>query len=125
MHIWLYRICGQPSIGQEHTTSSTGLLRCGTNVRGDVRARVYGRYGGAQEYATNAVGGRECVENQVGFISNAGQSVTFRLTTKGSVVDEMIKKMENYANDLERIVSERTTQLEEAQRRADNILSQV
>jgi hypothetical protein len=86
---------------------------------------VYGRYGGTQEHATNAVGGGECVENQVGYSSSGREFVTSRLTAKGSVVDEMIKKMENYANDLERIVSERTTQLEEAQKRADNILSQV
>ena len=38
----------------------------------------------------------------------------------------MIKKMENYATHLERIVSERMSQLEEAQLRAEySLLSQV
>ncbi len=48
-----------------------------------------------------------------------------RLTTSQSVVDEMIRKMENFTKDLERIVGERTSAMEDAQKRADNLLSQV
>jgi hypothetical protein len=37
----------------------------------------------------------------------------------------MIRKMENFTKDLERIVGERTSAMEDAQKRADNLLSQV
>ena len=37
----------------------------------------------------------------------------------------MIQIMENYANDLERIVGERTAALDDAIKKADNLLSQV
>uniref|UniRef100_A0A915Q3H3 Guanylate cyclase n=1 Tax=Setaria digitata TaxID=48799 RepID=A0A915Q3H3_9BILA len=47
------------------------------------------------------------------------------LKISGSLVDEMIKNLEQYTNNLEKLVKERTSQLEHAQEQAEHLLMEL
>uniref|UniRef100_A0A7E4VUI4 guanylate cyclase n=1 Tax=Panagrellus redivivus TaxID=6233 RepID=A0A7E4VUI4_PANRE len=47
------------------------------------------------------------------------------LKMPGSLVDQMIKNMEQYNNNLENLVRQRTSQLEEAQKKSEEILTEL
>ena len=46
-------------------------------------------------------------------------------TRKVNIVDTMFKMLENYSNNLEELIRERTTQLEEEKKKTDKLLSQM
>jgi hypothetical protein len=49
----------------------------------------------------------------------------FFLFRKVNIVDTMFKMLENYSNNLEDLIKERTTQLEEEKKKTDKLLSQM
>ena len=49
-------------------------------------------------------------------------TVSFSLHRKANIVDTMFKMLEKYSTDLEDIVAERTTQLEEEKKKTDQLL---
>ncbi|KAK6759253.1 hypothetical protein RB195_021083 [Necator americanus] len=58
-------------------------------------------------------------------ISRARKITDATLKMSGSLVDQMIKNMEEYTNGLEELVKRRTGLLEEAQKKADELLSEL
>ncbi len=53
------------------------------------------------------------------------RDVYFFLFRKVNIVDTMFKMLENYSNNLEDLIKERTTQLEEEKKKTDKLLSQM
>ncbi len=47
------------------------------------------------------------------------------MNRKVNIVDTMFKMLENYSNNLEDLIRERTTQLEEEKKKTDKLLSQM
>lgn len=52
-------------------------------------------------------------------------SLSIHLNRKVNIVDTMFKMLEQYSNNLEDLIRERTTQLEEEKKKTDKLLSQM
>ena len=52
-------------------------------------------------------------------------SLSLPSARKVNIVDTMFKMLENYSNNLEDLIRERTTQLEEEKKKTDKLLSQM
>jgi len=49
----------------------------------------------------------------------------YLINRKVNIVDTMFKMLEQYSNNLEDLIKERTTQLEEEKKKTDKLLSQM
>ncbi|VDL62970.1 unnamed protein product [Nippostrongylus brasiliensis] len=88
-------------------------------IRAELRSHMFSnKFEGI--HLTNAIG-----KDNRPDISRARKITDATLKMSGSLVDQMIKNMEEYTNGLEELVKRRTGLLEQAQQKADELLSEL